>query len=287
MNKNAITDMKDFLHAKLCYQLFITPIHPRRNESYRTMIREACQYIQKKQTAVTAYHSPRHHVIHEFTQPNPDAPKILITHGWLSRAAYMSQFIHALHTAGYAVYAIDFPAHGEAKGIQLHWSDAIKIIHQTLNQLGPFYGVIGHSFGGCMLLNTLNLASQFDAWRIDSLPKRAILLASPVRMRIAATQFARKLKLNGNALSYLRKLFQKSAVVDLKCLDVRKYQSMGETKFLCLHGEQDTTVPPSESIYLCKHHAHASLVLYSDINHLNIIMNKRVEQTVLSFLEAS
>lgn len=56
----------------------------------------------------------------------------------MSRAAYMVRLIRLLHKEGYEVYAIDFPAHGEAKGIQLPWTDAIAIIKETINQFGIF-----------------------------------------------------------------------------------------------------------------------------------------------------
>ena len=285
MNANALTNIKDFLHAQFCYQLFITPIPFPIPKEYRRVAQRACEFLKNRRSGLIEFETPRHHVIHHFSQPdNPNAKKVLITHGWISRAAYMMRLIRSLHKQGYDVYALDFPAHGDAKGMQLPWTDAVTVLQHTINRLGPFYAVIGHSFGGSMLLNTLTLASQYPEWKLDTEPERVVLLASPTRMRIPVSIIARQLKLSAKGYLLLRDVFRQQAVIDLNRLHFRHYIADAKIPFLCIHGEEDKAIKPQESIIFCQRYPHASLVLLPGIDHMGILLDKRVEQAVGQFL---
>ena len=283
---NSLTNIKDYLHAQFCYQLFITPIYLPLPKQYRDFAQRACEYIEGERTELIHNETPRHHVIHRFSQRNnPHAKKVLITHGWMSRAAYMTRLIRTLHKQGFVIYALDFPAHGEAKGVQLPWVDAVTILRQTINQLGPFYAVIGHSFGGSMLLNTLNLSSQYSEWKLDSEPDRVVLLASPTRMRTPVGQLARQFKLSAKGYLLLRQVFREQTIIDIRRLDFRHYTNQAHTPFLCVHGANDDAILPEESIIFCKKYPHASLSLLPDIDHVSILFDERVERAVSKFLE--
>ena len=285
MMVKTLSNVMDSIHAQFCYQLFITPIYLPLPKQYRNFARIACEYLEKERSGLSEYEHPRHHVIHHFSQKNnPNARKILITHGWMSRAAYMVRLIRALHRQGFEIFALDFPAHGEAKGRQLPWTDAVAVLREVINQLGPFYAVLGHSFGGSMLLNTLNLASQYPEWKIDTEPERVILLASPTRMRTPVSRLARQLKLSKKGYLMLRQVFCQQTIIDLKRLDFRHYISQAQTPFLCIHGKEDDAIAPKESVIFCQHYPHASLSLLSGIDHINILMDERVEKAVCNFL---
>lgn len=285
MMTNNLADIKDFLHAQFCYQLFITPMPLPVPKPYRNLARRACEFLENKRSELLHFESPRHHVIHRFAQlKNPNAKKVLLAHGWMSRAAHMARLIRALHKQGYDVYALDFPAHGDAKGAQLPWTDAVAILQQIINQLGPFYAVIGHSFGGSMLLNTLTLANQYQEFKLNSEPDRVILLASPTRMRVPVALVARQLKLNAKALLILRDLFRQQTFVDLKRLHFRHYVAQAQTPFLCVHGQDDLAITPEESIIFCQQYPYASLSLIPGLDHVGILVDERVEQAVCKFL---
>jgi alpha-beta hydrolase superfamily lysophospholipase len=283
---NSLAYIRDFLHAQLCYQLFITPLHFPIEKKYRDFAKMACEYIEGKRSEVIHQETPRHHVIHRFKQAkNPDAKKILISHGWMSRAAYMVRLIKYLHQQGYDVYALDFPAHGEAKGFQLLWTDAVAILKETINQHGPFHGVVGHSFGGSMLLSTLNIAGQLPDWQLNYKPERVVLIASPTQMRSPINTIARRFKLSSQGYLQLRQLIRQQAEIDLKLIHLRHFLSQtADIPFLCIHGEQDITVNPKESIIFCREYKKAHLSLLPDADHVSVLMDKRVEHLVCNFL---
>lgn len=285
MIANTLTVMRDFFHAQLCYQLFITPLPLPLEKEYRDFAQRACEFVTTKRTRVIDCQTPRHHVIHHFAQENnPEAKKILITHGWMSRAAYMVRLIRSLHEQGYDVYALDFPAHGEAKGLQLTWVESVAILKETFNNLGPFYAVIGHSFGGSMILNTLNLATQFPEWEIKNTPERAVLIASPTNMRTPVRSLARRFKLSKQGFLLLRDVIRERSSTNLKYLNFKSFAQRGETSILCIHGVEDITIPPQESIAFCRSYPHASLALLPGLDHVDVLIDKRVERTVSNFL---
>lgn len=288
MMTDSLAYIKDILHAQLCYQLFITPLHFPLEKKYRDFGKIACEYVENRQSEVIHNEVPRHHVLHRF---KPAAAvdknkKILITHGWMSRAAYMVRYIRVLQRQGYDVYALDFPAHGDAKGVQLPWTDAVAIIRQSLNMHGPFYAVLGHSFGGSMLLSTLNLAGQLPEWQIEHKPERAVLIASPTQMRTPMNSLARRFKLSGHGYLYLRQLIRQHGIVNPSLIGLRHYVAqLPETPFLCIHGELDDTVHPKESMIFCREYKNAQLQLLKDADHVTVLMDERVEQMVCAFLE--
>ncbi|ASQ47109.1 alpha/beta hydrolase [Legionella clemsonensis] len=285
MLANKLTEFRDLIHAQLCYQVFITPIHLPIEKEYRDFARRACEFFLENRTGTIHCETPRHHVIHHFEpRKNKQSKKILITHGWMSRAAYMIRLIHSLREQGYDVYALDFPAHGEAKGMQLTWTEAVTLLRQILNKLGPFYGVIGHSFGGSMLLNTLNLSSQFSAWQLDFTPDRVVLIASPTRMRVPVSRLARRLKLSRRGFLFLREMFQQNAAIDLKTLDFHHFVNRTSIPVLCIHGKEDVSIAPTESIVFCEQYPHGHLALLPGADHVSVLMDERVEKTVSQFL---
>lgn len=280
----SLKEMRDFIHAQLCYQLFITPVPYMLDKQYQEFADRACEFVANKRSTFIERHTPRHHVIHHFGQDNPLAKKVLITHGWMSRAAYMVKLIRALHKMGYEVFALDFPAHGDAKGLQLTWTDAVMIMKNTLDELGPFYAVIGHSFGGSMMLNTLILASQFPEWQLKNEPERVVMIASPTRMRTPVSSIARRLKLSANAYRELRELFRQRAFTRIENLNFRHFIGNSTLPILCIHGSDDDTIRPIESILFCQRYPHASLKLIPGIDHVEVLIDSRVEYEVCEFL---
>jgi alpha-beta hydrolase superfamily lysophospholipase len=267
--------------------MFITPIHFPIDKKYREFAKMACDYIESRRDEVIHQESPRHYVVHRFIPSQQEnRKKVLITHGWMSRAAYMVRLIRHLHHQGYDVYALDFPAHGEARGVQLPWTDAITIIKDIINQHGPFHGLIGHSFGGSMILNTLNLAGQLPEWQLNSKPLKAVLIASPTQMRTPVSKIARKFKLSGHGYLQLRQLIKQQAPLDTNLIRLRHFTEQSpDTQFLCVHGALDSTIQPKESINFCKHYQNSNLFLLPEADHVTVLMDERVEQKVYDFLE--
>lgn len=90
----------------------------------------------------------------------PDAPALLMLHGWLDNAGSFFSLAPLLARGGdtgYRCIAIDFAGHGHsdhvAAGAQYHFIDGVYTLHALHQQLGlGAVPVIGHSMGGALAL---------------------------------------------------------------------------------------------------------------------------------------
>lgn len=77
--------------------------------------------------------------------------KILINHGWTSKAAFMMAFAEPLAEAGYDVVLWDLPAHGKSGGRMTHMRHMGDCCAELIAEQGPFAAVLTHSVGGPVL----------------------------------------------------------------------------------------------------------------------------------------
>jgi predicted alpha/beta-fold hydrolase len=277
-----LSNVKDTLHAYICYQLFITPLIFPIDKKYRPLLNKAKSHMDKICSKKITLNHPKHHVIHCFTPKGKVKGTILINHGWMSKSLYMMGIIDALYTQGYCVYAMDFPAHGESKGFQLHWYESVDAIININNTLGPFDAAIGHSYGGSMLLCALCLSEYHTIIPFEKL----ILIASPTVMTTPIKRMSKFLRLNPNAHKKFRTKLHQSHDIDIKQLNIYKQLDKHATQFLALHGIEDNAIPYHESINLCNNCPSAQLKLFDKLNHIDIIFNKGVYDDIITFIQS-
>ena len=91
----------------------------------------------------------------------PDAPPLLLLHGWLDNAGSFYSLAPLLARpatgAGYRCIAIDFAGHGASAhlpaGAQYHFIDGVYALHSLQQQLAiTSLPIIGHSMGGALAL---------------------------------------------------------------------------------------------------------------------------------------
>jgi hypothetical protein len=81
--------------------------------------------------------------------------RILIIHGLDASKSVVNVFSYALADAGFEVFAIDLPGHGDSPA-RFSGLDARDAVDQVLQRLGPETLAIGHSLGGAVLLDVAN-----------------------------------------------------------------------------------------------------------------------------------
>ncbi|MCC5791496.1 MAG: alpha/beta hydrolase [Legionellaceae bacterium] len=287
MVTNGLSVLTDRLYSWLAYQLFVTPMRLKPPSQYHDSAHLAQEWFYRNRSERMVCETPREHVVHYFSPAaNANGKKVLITHGWMSCAIWMSKLIHDFQKAGYEVYALDFPAHGESKGLQITWEDAVRVIHASLNRFGPFWAAVGHSFGGSMLINTMNLSGQLAEFALERPLERLVVLASPTRMRTPVYQLAKRFRFSGSAYRYFRQTILSKTAVDPQRLRLQyllKQQLC--LKWLCVHGAEDTVVAPRESEVFCEMIEGSELLLFPDLNHLTVILDERVTAALLQFMQ--
>ena len=74
--------------------------------------------------------------------------KVLVVHGWESRATQLSGFVDVLVNQGFEVVALDGPAHGASSGERANPWLFSQAVSQAIQAVGPFEAILGHSMGG-------------------------------------------------------------------------------------------------------------------------------------------
>jgi hypothetical protein len=83
---------------------------------------------------------------------------VLVVHGLNASKEFMQMFCAALADAGFDVYAIDLPGHGDSP-VGFTASLARDAVAQSLDYLGAVNIVVGHSLGAGLLLDVANSRS--------------------------------------------------------------------------------------------------------------------------------
>jgi pimeloyl-ACP methyl ester carboxylesterase len=78
--------------------------------------------------------------------------RILVAHGLDSTSNVMNVISYGLADAGFEVFSIDLPGHGESRA-PFNAIRARNVIGSVLDKLGPQTAVLGHSFAGAMFLD--------------------------------------------------------------------------------------------------------------------------------------
>lgn len=84
----------------------------------------------------------------------PDAPAVLLLHGWAGGAAQMRRLGDTLAAGGFAPVLVDLPAHGRSGGWRATLPQFTRAVFAVTARLGPWHGVVAHSLGALAALHT-------------------------------------------------------------------------------------------------------------------------------------
>ena len=90
--------------------------------------------------------------LHRIGAPRCSAPRLLVVHGWGSRAEYLADLAMGLRETGAEVFVLDLPGHGRSSGRTLDMRMAAEAMAEAQARFGPFDAAVGHSFGGAALM---------------------------------------------------------------------------------------------------------------------------------------
>ncbi len=271
----------NFIHAWICLHVFSIPLPYPIPRKYKDKIKLAQAHLLKIRHKKICQQTPRPHVIHIFKPKGPSKGNLLVTHGWMSKSVYMIGIIDALYCAGYTIYAIDFPAHGESKGVQVKWFESVQAIIEAQKNFGPFDVAIGHSYGGSMLLCAFCLIESFQVKPFNKIA----LISAPTTITLPIKRAARSFKLNRFSYRLFRGWMRNEHAFDIKLIRPYEKAKADKTRFIIIHGADDNSVPIQESIRFCKDNANAKLQLLPKLDHVNVLFSDQTYQALLSFIE--
>jgi pimeloyl-ACP methyl ester carboxylesterase len=204
--------------------------------------------------------------------------KVLLVHGWSGRATQFFAVGKAIQKAGYTVYGIDAPAHGNStqkSTTMLEFVDAIEVM---FNQFGKFDCVIGHSLGGMALFNAI------DRFNISS---KIVIIGTPASVPHVVNDFSEKVGGSEEVARRICARIERDFQVDLEQISTNYLASKHNLMGLIMHDENDLDVSIDNARAVALKWPNANLVVTKGLGHRRILMDRGVIDTIVGFLPLS
>ncbi|MEX6503012.1 alpha/beta fold hydrolase [Pseudomonas zhanjiangensis] len=200
-------------------------------------------------------------------------PVVLLMHGWEGRPTQFAVLIKALVGAGYAVVALDGPAHGRSPGREANVVQFAHALLEAASELPPLKAVIGHSMGGASALLATQLGLRAEA---------LVSIAAPSRILTVLRGFARHMGLPAQARAHFVRLIEEKAGMPAGRLDVARYRL--DLPGLIVHAADDPQVPYSEAEAMHEAWFDSRLLRLEAGGHHRVLADPRLHQAVLELL---
>lgn len=222
-------------------------------------------------------------VVHEF---RPDggrmaAGSVLVLHGWRSRTEYMAALIEGHRRAGFRVFSLDLPGHGESPGRRLTLPMAVEAVGLAAQWFGPFDSVVGHSFGGAVAVNAI--AGSLPAHA--PLPaERLVLIAAPNAIADVLSGFGRMINLGPRSYAAMEAKVERLSGRRLEDFTGARLLAPLSITTLVVHAPDDREVPAGDASAYAGAGPHVSVHWADGLGHRRILSSPQVVERVVGFL---
>lgn len=210
-----------------------------------------------------------------------DAPRVLVVHGWGSRAEYMAPLSAAIANLGFEVIVLDFPGHGRSSGKRFNMMKAVQAIAAAADRYGPFDSAVGHSFGGAALMVA---AGGIIPSIPPVMPGRIVTIASPSEMAGVFRRFAGMIGLSRSVLGHMMDHVRRVAGVGIEAFDIAAGMVRLPIPVLTVHAEDDKEVAASHALRYANSGGDVRLFWANGLGHRRIIGDAVVIAEVTAFL---
>jgi pimeloyl-ACP methyl ester carboxylesterase len=202
--------------------------------------------------------------------------KILIVHGFESRAYNFDRYISPLIKKGYAVYAMDAKAHGKSEGKTItapETAEMIKVLEETV---GRFNGFICHSFGGISVALYQELNNYPTA--------RLVFIAPATETATALDKFCSFFRLGSSIKEEMDNIIYARAGVRAEHYSIKRIIPKIKNPILWIHDEDDDITPLSDVKPLIDSNPqHVEFMITQGLGHRKIYKENKVQKKVLDF----
>jgi len=218
---------------------------------------------------------PRRGLVGEaWAGPTPDAPTVLLVHGWGGRRTQLSSFVQPLREAGFAVVAFDAPGHGDSAGSTLSLPIFARAIRHVARTLPPLAAIIAHSFGG---------PASALAIRDGLVVPRFVTIGSPADPSQWFEGFCRQLGVSAALRPRVQAAIEAQVGFGMGELAVEVIGPGMRTTALVVHDEEDAEVAFADSQRLVAATKGANLVTRG-LGHRKILRDATVIGEVVRFV---
>jgi len=202
-------------------------------------------------------------------------PRVLLVHGWGSRAARFRVLAPALVEAGFQVISYDHPAHGASPGQQTSLVEVTAVLLEVAAQKAPLHAAVGHSLGGAAVA-----AAQARGLELN----RAVLIAPFSARPDFLEQFARLVRLPDRARDRMRRNIEARFGMRFEDLYIPPRVRGLSTPALIVHDRGDLEIPFAEAEAIAAAWPGARLVATEGLGHHAIVRDPGVAARVAGFV---
>jgi pimeloyl-ACP methyl ester carboxylesterase len=214
--------------------------------------------------------------------PGGAAPRVLLVHGWGADARVMTLFVEPLRRAGFEAVALDLPAHGQSSGTRLNMPIGARAVRAVFEALGPFQGIIAHSFGGLATTHALEGGPPLDrGMRTDKL----VLLATPHSLDRLVADFARGRGYTPRLAAGLADAVTEAARRPVTSISTGGMLRVADVATLVIQDRDDDIVPAADGDAIVAAAPRASLHSTSGLGHSRIIVTPAIVRGAIRFIK--
>lgn len=163
----------------------------------------------------------------------PDAPRVLLVHGWGGYGAQLAGFVPGLLARGFGVVLFDHPGHGESEGRAGSLPEFMASLDVVVRHVGAPAAIVAHSLGAAASLHALR-ERRFDCPRL-------VLIGAPGSFELHLKTLSRRVGLGRDAHSSLKGRHERR-YVPVADLDRLKDLPIDHTAVLMVHDRDDREV---------------------------------------------
>ncbi|MDQ6437891.1 alpha/beta fold hydrolase [Mesorhizobium sp. LHD-90] len=274
------------LAGRAAFELFARTPNPRiQTDGERKAIARAADFMS----------TARHHrlsagkdcvAVHEFRPDSGsgEAGRALVVHGWRSRTEYMRALVEGLRAAGYRVFAVDLPGHGQSAGRRLTIMKGVDALANVAQWFGPFDVVLGHSFGGAVAVNAV--AGSLAGTTLLC-ARRLVLIAAPNSISEILDGFGRQIGLGRRSRDAMAERIERIAKRRLDDFAGSRQLARVAIPTLVVHAPDDREVPADDARTYAGAGPHVTLHWAPGLGHRRILADTGVVARTVSFAKAA
>lgn len=206
----------------------------------------------------------------------PEAPAVLLVHGWNGRGPQLGAFAAPLNDAGLRVVAFDAPGHGRSPGRSTNIFEFADAILTVARASGPVTAAVAHSFGVPACARAL-----VQGWE----PTRLVAIAAPASAEFLLARFARILDIPDSVIQAMRRRVERRFGMDIFArLATDEMLAGRDLPGLIIHDRKDRDVPDGHAEALHRAWRNTRLMLTDGLGHRRILRDHRVIAETVRFL---
>jgi pimeloyl-ACP methyl ester carboxylesterase len=205
----------------------------------------------------------------------PDAPAVLLAHGWGGRALQLQAFVQPLLKAGYRVIGYDQPAHGLSQGRLTGLPDMADALATVAGVEGGVHAVIAHSLG----------ATGAALAAAQGLPvERVVMVSPPSDMVGYSRRFARWHWMPERIRSAMQSAIEERYGLRWSELELARIAPRLKPAALVIHDREDRMVPAKQGVRFARAWQGARLLRTAGLGHGRILTDPAVIDAAVDFV---